>query len=101
MLAHDIAVRIAGTSELASFVAPGALPSCIEELRRHFDARSPVELDRRLSAWLRQHRDRRTAPDEDGVSYAVVCKRMRDPKQRKMRDHWGVKVHRGTAWPWL
>lgn len=101
MLAHDIAARIAGTSELASLVAPGSLPEHLAELRRHFDAKSPVEFDRRLSAWLRQHRDRRTAPDEDGVSYTVVCKNMRDPKQRKMRDHWGVEVHRGSGLPWL
>jgi hypothetical protein len=101
MLAHDIAARIAGTSELASLVAPGALPEHVQELRRHFDAKSSVELDRRLLAWLRQHRDRRTAPDEEGISYAVVCRKMRDPKQRKVRDHWGVKVHRGAGLPWL
>ena len=101
MLAHDIAARIAGSSELASLVAPGPLPEHLAELRRHFDAKSPVEFDRRLSAWLRQHRDRRTAPDEDGVSYSVVCKNMRDPKQRKMRDHWGVEVHIGAGLPWL
>jgi hypothetical protein len=101
MLAHDIAARIAGTSELASLVAPGALPEHVQELRRYFDAKSSVELDRRLLAWLRQHRDRRTAPDEEGVSYAVVCKRLRDPKQRKVRDHWGVEVHRGAGLPWL
>ena len=101
MLAHNIAARIAGTSDLASLVAPGPLPEHVAELRRHFDAKSPVEFDRRLSAWLRQHRDRRTAPDEEGVSYAAVCKKLRDPKQRKMRDHWGVEVHRGAGLPWL
>ena len=101
LLAHDIAARIAGTGELASLVAPGPLPEHIQELRRHFDAKDPRELHNRLLGWLRQHRDRRAAPDEDGVSYAVVCKRLRDPKQRKMRDHWGVEVHRGTGLPWL
>jgi hypothetical protein len=101
MLAHDIAGRIAGTSDLASLVAPGALPEHVVELRRHFDAKDQKELNNRLLAWLRQHRDRRTAPDEDGLSYAMVCKRLRDPKQRKMRDHWGVKVHSGATGLWL
>jgi hypothetical protein len=101
MLAHDIAARISGTSDLASLVTPGALPEHVAELRRHFDAKDPRELHNRLLAWLRQHRDRRTAPDEDGASYVVVCRKLRDPKQRKVRDHWGVKVHRGAGLPWL
>ena len=42
MLVRDIAARIAGTSELASLVAPGPLPEHIQELRRHFeDATAP------------------------------------------------------------
>ncbi len=94
VLAHDIAARIAGAGELPSFVAPGPVPDYIQELRRHFDAKDPRELHNRLSAWLRQHKDRRTASDEQGVSRAVVCRKVRDPKQRKMRDHWGVKVCR-------
>ena len=101
MLTHDIAARIAGVSELAPLVAPGPLPDYVGQLRRYFDAKTPRELHNRLLGWLRQHRDRRTAPDEDGASYAVVRRQMRDPKQRKMRDHWGVKVQRGTAMPWL
>jgi hypothetical protein len=101
MLVRDIAARITGTSDLAHLVAPGALPEHVMDLRRHFDAKDPRELHNRLLAWLRQHRDRRTASDEDGVSYTVVCKRLRDPKQRKMRDHWGVQVHRGAGLPWM
>jgi hypothetical protein len=103
MLAHDIAKHVAGTSEMAPFVTPGALPEHVTELRHHFDAKDPRELHNRLLAWLRQHRDRRTAPDEDGASYAVVRRKLRDPKHRNMRDHWGIAVHRRTAskaFPW-
>lgn len=103
MLAHDIAKHIAGVSEMAPFVAPGSVPEHVAELRRHFDAKDPRELHNRLLAWLRQHRDRRTAPDEDGTSYAVVCRKLRDPKHRNVRDHWGIAVHRRTAsrvFPW-
>jgi hypothetical protein len=97
MLAHDIAKHIAGISEMAPFLAPGPLPEHLTELRHHFDAKDPRELHNRLLAWLRQHRDRRTAPDEDGASYAVACRKLRDPKHRNMRDHWGIAVYRRTA----
>jgi hypothetical protein len=103
MLAHDIAKHIAGISEMAPFLAPGPLPEHLTELRHHFDAKDPRELHNRLLAWLRQHRDRRTAPDEDGASYAVACRKLRDPKHRNMRDHWGIAVYRRTAskaFPW-
>jgi len=103
MLAHDIAKHVAGVSEMAPLVAPGPLPEHLMELRRHFDAKDSRELHNRLLAWLRQHRDRRTPADEDGVSYAVVCRKLRDPKHRNVRDHWGIAVHRRTAsgaFPW-
>jgi hypothetical protein len=104
MLVRDIAARISGTSDLAPLVAPGALPEHVVDLRRHFEDATGTALERRISAWLRQHKDRRTAPGEDGMSYAVVCCKLRDPKHRNMRDYWGVEVHRRTArgaFPWL
>jgi hypothetical protein len=94
MLVRDIAALIAGASDIASLVAPAGLPEHIQELRRHFEGATGTALERRLSAWLRQHKDRRTAPDEDGLSYAMVCRRMRDPEHRNMRVYWGIAVHR-------
>jgi hypothetical protein len=104
MLVREIAARIAGASDMAPVLAPGPLPGYIVDLRRHFEGTSGTALERRLSAWLRQHKDRRTASDEDGASYAVVCRKLRDPKHRNMREYWGVAVHRRTAsgaFPWL
>jgi hypothetical protein len=104
MLVRDIAARIAGASDMAPVLAPGPLPGYIVDLRRHFEGTSGTALERRLSAWLRQHKDRRTAPDEDGASCAVVCRKLRDPKHRNVREYWGVAVHRRTAsgaFPWL
>jgi hypothetical protein len=97
MLVREIAARICGPSDLARLVAPGVLPEHVEDLCRHFENATGTELERRLSAWLRQHKDRRTAPDEDGVSYAVVCRKLIDRKHRNKRDHWGIAVHRRTA----
>lgn len=102
MLARDIAARISGTGAGGpSFALPAAaVPDYIQDLRHVFDGDTGPALERRVLAWLRQHKDRRTAPDEQGVSYAVVCRKMRDPKQRKERDHYGVMVHSKAVLPW-
>ncbi|WIW43928.2 hypothetical protein ML401_20670 [Bradyrhizobium sp. 62B] len=102
MLARDIAARISGTGAGGpSFALPAAaVPDYIQDLRHVFDGDTGPALERRVLAWLRQHKDRRTAPDEQGMSYAVVCRKMRDPKQRKERDHYGVMVHSKAVLPW-